>query len=431
MARVVFSTVGSWGDLFPVIGTALEVQRRGHDVEITASPAWADLVADAGLPFTPVGRRIGFEEFSASPEIFGRMPFALRALLEQFMFDQIDDLTRDLRDPVDRADLLVSHPAHIAALNVAEHSGTPVAVATVFPAMLPSAHRVPGGTPVGPWTGPIGRSVNRLLWTTSGIASAAMFDKPINAHRRSLGLEPVRNALIRLQLRSCGVIVLADPAVIDPPPDWPDHVHVTSFVDWDQIKAPDVTCDVEEFLRRGECPVLVTLGTSTSTVAGDFFRRATESLLERGARVLSVTGPAPPVPDIAPGQTLSIEYVPYSDVLPHCRAVVHHAGIGTTLAVLRSGLAQLALPMSHDQPDTGRMIERLGVGLRVPWKHRDRRFGQAADRLLDDEHLAANATAVAAALSGRDGAGLAADRITQLLGERPPSTASRRRGGDR
>ena len=351
------------------------------------------------------------------------MPFALRTLLKQFMFDQIEDLTRDLREPINRADLLVSHPAHIAALNVAEHSGTPAAVATVFPAMLPSAHRVPGGTPVGPWTGPIGRSLNRLLWSTSAIASAAMFDKPINAHRRSLGLEPVRNAIIRLQLRTRGVIVLADPAVIDPPPDWPDHVHVASFVDWDQIQAPGVTSDVEEFLREGERPVLVTLGTSTSTVAGDFFHRATESLLERGVRVLSVPGPAPPVPDMAPGQSLSIDYLPYSNVLAHCQAVVHHAGIGTTLAVLRSGVPQLALPMSHDQPDTARMIERLGVGLHVPWKRRNRRFGRAADRLLNDEHLAANAAAVGARLSGRDGAGLAADRITQLLGELSPSPA--------
>lgn len=334
MARVLFSTIGPWGDLFPVIGMALEVQGRGHDVEITASPAWNDVVEDAGVAFTPVGRRIGF---------------------------------------------------------------------------------VPGGTPLGPWKGPVGRVFNRLSWVTGGIATSAMFDRPINAHRRTLGLPPIRNALINLQLGARGIVVLADPTVIDPPPDWPDHVHIASFVNWDRIDAPSVTAKVHDFLEEGEPPVLVTLGTSASTVAGDFLQHATEELLEQGARVLTVTGPAPPVPDVAPDLALSVDYVPYSTVLPACRAAVYHAGIGTTLAVLRAGLPQLAVPKSHDQPDTARLIERLGVGLQIPWKRRHRRFGHAADRLLHDDQLAANATRLGAELTGRDGAQLAANTIDDLL----------------
>lgn len=132
MARVLFTTIGSWGDLFPVIGVGLEMRDRGHTVELAASPAWRDVVENAGLTFVPVGRRIGFDDFARNPEIFGPMPFALRTVLQRFLFDQIDELTADLEGPIERSDLVVSHPAHVAALNVAERLRVPSAVATVY-----------------------------------------------------------------------------------------------------------------------------------------------------------------------------------------------------------------------------------------------------------------------------------------------------------
>lgn len=415
MAQVLFSTLGSWGDLFPLVGIALELRRRGHQVEITASPAWADLVSDAGIRFTPTGRHIGFDEFAANPEIFGRMPFALRTVLQRFMFDQIDELSDDLREPVARADLVVCHPAHIAALDVAESAGAPTAVATVFPAMLPSSSTVPGGTAIGPWTGPHGRAVNRLVWASANFGTSLMFDRPINSHRRRLGLSPVRNALLQLPLRTRAILVLADPAVVIPATDWPDHVHVTSFVAWDEIDAGTVSSDVEEFLAAGDPPVLITLGASTSTVADDFFPHTTELLLDRGARVLAVSGPAPPVADVAPGRVLCVDYLPFSSVLPRCRGAIHHAGIGTTVAVLRAGLPQVAVPMSHDQPDTARLVTGLGVGVAVPWKRRKKQLGRAVDRLLDDADLADASRGLAHDLRDRDGATSAADVIEALL----------------
>lgn len=417
MVRVLFTTIGSWGDLFPVIGVGLEMQDRGHTVEVAASPAWHDVVENAGLTFVPVGRRIGFDDFARNPEIFGPMPFALRTVLQRFLFDQIDELAADLEGPIERSDLVVSHPAHVAALNVAERLRAPSAVATVFPAMLPSAYRVPGGTPLGPWTGPIGRLANRLTWVGSSIGSAVMFDRPVNAHRRSLGLPPVRNAILNLQLRTQGVIVLSDPGVIEPPLDWPPSVTMASFVEWDKIDAAEATADVQDFIDGGAPPVLVTLGTSTSTVAGDFFEHATRTLLDRGERVLTVTGPAPKLSDIAPGRSLSVDYVPYSAVLAQCRAIVHHAGIGTTLASMRAGLPQVAVPKSHDQPDTARLIERAGVGVKLSWRRRGRALGTALNRILAEPEFEATAKRLSRTLAGRNGAHLAADAIEELVGD--------------
>jgi UDP:flavonoid glycosyltransferase YjiC (YdhE family) len=38
MGRVVLATMGSWGDIFPVIGLAKGLTEAGHDVRVAASP---------------------------------------------------------------------------------------------------------------------------------------------------------------------------------------------------------------------------------------------------------------------------------------------------------------------------------------------------------------------------------------------------------
>lgn len=134
-------------------GVGVELQRRGHAVALATSPAWSGIAAEAGLDFVPVGRQVGFEEFAGAPEIFRQMPFGLRAALRRFLFDQIDAVTHDLRGAFEAADLVLCHPGHTPAMNLAESMGLPHLVATVFPGMLPSAHTVPGGAPAGPWSG--------------------------------------------------------------------------------------------------------------------------------------------------------------------------------------------------------------------------------------------------------------------------------------
>jgi hypothetical protein len=132
------------------------------------------------VPFVGVGRRLGFEELGQHPEIFTPGGIGLRHALGRFIFDQIDELSRDLGDALDGADLVVIHPAQVAAQNVAEALGVRRVVATVFPGMIPSSYTVPGGSPLGPWHGSAGRIANCLSWTTGQAMTAFIFDRPIN-----------------------------------------------------------------------------------------------------------------------------------------------------------------------------------------------------------------------------------------------------------
>src|SRR5436190_14403826 len=52
--RIILSTFGSFGDIHPYIGIALELQRRGHQPVIATSEIYREKMAAIGIEFQPV-----------------------------------------------------------------------------------------------------------------------------------------------------------------------------------------------------------------------------------------------------------------------------------------------------------------------------------------------------------------------------------------
>ncbi len=74
MGRIVLATMGSWGDIFPMIGLAKRLTQAGHDARIAASAAYEELVQGEGLGFSRIGPPLGFSDYAADPKILsGRL----------------------------------------------------------------------------------------------------------------------------------------------------------------------------------------------------------------------------------------------------------------------------------------------------------------------------------------------------------------------
>src|SRR5690348_8344436 len=54
MSRIVLATLGSLGDLHPLLGIAIELRRRGHDPVICASASYQRKAESIGLGFYPL-----------------------------------------------------------------------------------------------------------------------------------------------------------------------------------------------------------------------------------------------------------------------------------------------------------------------------------------------------------------------------------------
>lgn len=419
MARIVFTSLGSWGDFFPLIALGKRLASHGHEVRFAATGAFETLVTDEGLGFTPIGVPLGLEEYAAHPEIFDAAQNGLagiRNLMRIFILPHLPRVFRDLCDAVAGADLLVAHPAQLAAPMVAEARGLAWATATVFPGNIPSAYSVPQGSPLPALRGALGRAANRSAWSFSRLVLRALFDAPLNAVREECGLPPARDVFLTSGLSPQLCLVLCSPHYAPRQPDWPASIEVTGFVPWDAPRGTPMPRELDAFLTGGTPPVVFTLGASLAIDPQGFFAIARQALDALGRRGVFLVGREANVAGLAAPGSAVVPFAPLSAVLARAAAVVHHGGFGTTATTLRAGLPALVVPRAFDQIYHGERVAALGAGRTLPWRKLDaHRLAAELSRVLDEPSLRAGAASLAARLAGEDGIAAATARIEALL----------------
>jgi len=216
MGRIVLATMGSWGDIFPVIGLAKGLTEAGHDVRIAASPAYDELVRGEGLGFSGIGPALGFSEYAREPKILsGRLGgfVGFSHLFRRFIFPALDRYVDDLAASIRGADLLLAHPALIAAPVADEHVGFRWATISVFPGLIPTAYAPPAPTRISLGVGRTGRALHRAAWSAARFNMARLFDPRVNRSRQRLGLPAASNSFFAPVESGQPYLVIASPAV--------------------------------------------------------------------------------------------------------------------------------------------------------------------------------------------------------------------------
>ncbi len=94
----------------------------------------------------------------------------------------------------------------------------------------------------------------------------------------------------------------------------------------------------------------------------DFFRVAIHASGQLGRRAILLSNHTEQIPRQLPPDIVHFDYIPFSQILPRCAALIHHSGIGSTAQALAAGIPQLIMAMAFDQMDNAARVERLKVG---------------------------------------------------------------------
>jgi len=114
----------------------------------------------------------------------------------------------------------------------------------------------------------------------------------------------------------------------------------------------------------GRPTLYLTLGTIFNTESGDLFSRVLEGVRGLDLEVVVTVGRAIDPAELGPQpRHVHVErYVPQASLLPHCAAVLNHAGSGSVLGALAHGLPMVCIPLGADQPLNAERCTALGVG---------------------------------------------------------------------
>jgi UDP:flavonoid glycosyltransferase YjiC (YdhE family) len=386
--RVLFVSVPQAGHLTPLMPLARAIIDLGGESILASGPDARDTADAHGLPFRPIGpayeewfgllrsRTRGFPGDGLAPSRIEKY-FLPRLFGEVGAAQVVDDLLEATRSL--EPDLIVFEPVSFAAPLVGAVTGTPCINHTVGPLSDPEVLELVG-------------DVMSPMWREFG-----------------LNVPPAAGVYQGITLTICPPSL--DPASRDLPGS-------RSLRPVSRSADPNPPLPVQR--RHPHAPlVYVTLGTFSNNL--ELFGLILEALEGEDLEVVATIGAdKDPAELTARPRNATIEqFIPQHQLLPHCDAVIHHAGAGTTFGILAHGLPSVALPQSADNFNIADRLSQAGVSetLMPEQVNADTILG-ALRRVLGEPRHQALAEKLAAEIAAMPGAEEVAG---SLLDDRPAS----------
>jgi rhamnosyltransferase subunit B len=423
--KILLVTFGSRGDVHPFVAVGQALLREGCRALVATSAEHRDLILSAGLEFAEIG--------PDAAEVTARLGLDMRALarkmaeddrflFEKIVFPHLREALNSVDSNCEECDAILSHPLAFSAQAVAQKRGLPLALLTLSPLLLYSAHDPPKGAGAPFIAEPVGRfalAYNRLALRVAA-ELAWVGAAPLRRFRRDLGL-PQRGGFCFFAPAEPGVetIGLFSPLLMRAPPEGDERALVAGHSFFDDANAEDAAerAGLERFLEAGPAPIVFTLGSFVVEDGLAHFRAALAAARALGERavLLARREDVAALQQEAGPDAFVGSYLRHSVLFPRAGMVVHHGGVGTSGQALKAGRPQLVTPYLGDQHDNAARLKRLGVARVLAGKRvTTAALAQELAALRADAAYAARAAAVAAEVAQEDGAAVAARRIAQI-----------------
>jgi len=405
VSRFLFVVPPLTGHVNPTIAVGRELSRRGHEV------AWAghgDIVG----PLLPPGSQLfslgdaGASDFFRPALEKSQRVRGLESL--QFLWETLlVPLARAMRPRI--AQLIASYRPDALIVDQQALGGALAARAAGLP--WASFSTTSAGV-----TDPLAPLPKVQAWVDGQLAmlekEAGLLPAPGTAANDVMGTPTIRPPP---DLSPHCAIVFSTDALVGPLDRFPPHFH---FVGPSIADRPDATPFPWEQLSPDLPRVLVSLGTISPERGGDFYAVCVEAL-GGGPWQIVLVAPAGRVP-APPANFLVRPRVPQLALLPHCRAVICHAGHNTTVEALAHGLPLVVAPIRDDQPVIAEQVVRAGAGVRVKFgRLTPAALREALEHVLGEPSFAQAAGRVRDSFAAAGGASAAADHLERLVPSRP------------
>ena len=415
MARVLLTSWGSFGDVYPYIGLAFALNDRGHHPVLATAEFYRPFIESLGFEFHPMGPMIDPADDATIERVLDPVRGA-DTLVKELLLPSLEADYAALDHVAQQADVMVTHPITFAAPIVAQTRRLPWVSTVLAPMSFFSATDLPVLAPapylarldrIGSW---YGRVMSRFVR-----ANTVRWMKPVFDLRRQLGLPAGGHPLFEGQFSPTLTLALFSRVLASPQPDWPPNVVVTGSVFYNGPES--LQPELEEFLDAGPPPVVFTLGSSAVAAAGRFYEESLDAVRRLRVRAVFLTGGFERnVPrDAASADTFVVDRAPHQLLFPRAAAVVHPGGAGTLAQALRAGRPMLVVPHAHDQPDNAARATRVGVARTVrQHSYRGARVARELEQMLGDKRVHARAEDVGAIVRSEGGAVAAAAAVDAL-----------------
>lgn len=398
--RVLLTSHGSTGDIYPVIRLGRALVDAGHKVRFATVSLFREEIELAGIDYVylpPDWDQSGFAE--AMRDLTHAMnPVDLLRIIYSETLPYLKEIFETLERELATADVFVSSYVYSSLYELARKVGVPCAVTTFAHNIVPSVCYPPEGLPrlAMPswfrrrWNGMLWQMTDRVLcWQINNVVGEAM-ERHKMCRTRSFVLEPADRAIVTVSK------TLFEPKLL-----WSDRFKFTGYLRWQSPEDPALNLELDAFTLGERVPIL-TFGSVTFDEARKVMTRFMRSwplgkkiIVQAGWAGLTIERPRP--------EMKCIGRVSHDQLFQYASCVIHHGGAGTTASVLHAGIPQIIIPHIGDQWFFAKEMKRLRVGLGLKRKKWPEQLPKAVNIAERSERMNRRAKELAHLLAEEDG----------------------------
>jgi len=408
--HAVLSSIGTDGDVFPYIGLADALRRRGHRVTLAAADRYQKTASELDLEFVSMFTESEMIEVLSNPRMWSPLfgPPLMAKWGGQFLARQYKLLDEACGDD----SVIVASPGLLPARTLQDKRNLPLVSlvlqpwmikSSIAPPIMPAKLTLPPGLP---------KPIGALYWRFFNLIGDVLTGAQLNRLRKSLDLPKVKHVFE--WWLSPDLILGTFPDWYAPPQtDWDSNIELCGFPLFDGRADRILPPETEAFCKAGAPPIAFTFGTGMMH-AQRLFAMAVDACQSAGLRAILLTSHATQLPARLPDSIHRCAYAPFGELFPLCAAVVHHGGIGTTAKAFAAGVPQLIVPFAYDQLDNGTRVRSLGAGSFIkPTRLTVHRLADTV-RLIQNQATIARCRELAARTAQTDALKMASEKIELL-----------------
>lgn len=408
--------IGTHGDVLPFVRIGSHLKRMGHRVTMLTTEPFRYVSENAGLDFECPYDDGLFDRGMNRPELWHPVR-SFKVLIKDLAFKAMRPLyERIVLTTKDRDTVVVSGPLSLGARIACERWNLRGITLCLQPTVIRSVNNMPRISGL-PGVDRMPRSFCSMAYRVMDMYADRIALPTIRRYRHALGITRPIDHFLTWWLSDMPVLALFPEWFAARQDDWPQNITTLGFPVDDHETPDGLDARILRFLDRGESPLLFTWGTGMRHGAANI-RTVIKTCRENRWRALIIDQHTLPSDAPASG-VLFCRYAPFRALLPRCRAIVHHGGIGTTAEGFRAGIPQLVIPMAFDQPDNAARVRRCGTGdVLSPHRFHRRSLVHRIKMILASESIRRQCRILSHRMSTESGAHDAAERLAALDGAR-------------
>lgn len=368
--KIIFLCLGTRGDVQPYVAIGKTARELGHQVTICTGKSFENFVTQNGLDFwecsldlmtilgTDEGRQV-FETGLKHP--IKALQYAKRVIKPLYQ-----KAMTEFYQAAQTKDVIVYHPKAFGAVDIAEKLG----ILCVSMPPIPIIYPVSAFPNLAITTRNLGGFLNKMTYKLANLGAEQNNIKDINAFREKVLHLNKRKAgvyMISRNEKPLPIIYPISPGLFSDLTELTDKVYLSGF----PVLTEDTGLDEETaaFLNNGPAPIIVTFSSMPLKQPQASLKKILAALAAGGHRGIIIIGNSG-IDMVSNEQILIKAFLPHDAVFSRAQGILHHGGVGTMAAALRSGRPQVMMPFNVDQPFWAKRLFDLGYALR-PLKESD------------------------------------------------------------